>query len=184
MFPLYLLPETMRSFSFSSQEGHNGVTHKIKNSEGGIMKKLIVSAILILGARGFAQVNEAPPVEKTTALTREVTNDEQEVLLTDSFGKTLYTFDLDIGSATSKCKGDCAEVWPPYILAEEEKATLVAPFGFVERVNKEVQLTYKGLPLYTYILDRNEGEDKGDNIGGVWHYVEVEKITPQPLVGK
>ncbi len=148
------------------------------------MKQLIASAILILGARGYAQVNEAPPLEKPTALTREVTNDEQEILLADSFGKTLYTFDLDIGAVTSKCKGDCAEVWPPYILSEEEKAKLVAPFGFVERTNKKIQLTFKGLPLYTYIFDRNEGEDKGDNIGGVWHYVEIEKVAPQPHVGQ
>lgn len=140
------------------------------------MKNLFATIALVLSTTSvLAQEKPADPVEIAPALTREVQNDEKEVLLADSFGKTLYTFDLDTGSTTSKCKGDCAEVWPPYILTTEEKASLALPFGSIERANKKLQLTYNGQPLYTYIFDRSAGDDKGDNIGGVWHYIELEK---------
>ena len=39
-----------------------------------------------------------------------------ELLLTDSFLKTLYVFDLDLGQASPKCSGDCALIWPPYLV--------------------------------------------------------------------
>ncbi|MDD4976094.1 MAG: hypothetical protein PHY93_17190 [Bacteriovorax sp.] len=107
-------------------------------------------------------------------LTTQVQNDEQEKLLADSIGKTLYVFDLDAGSVTPKCTGDCAEVWPPYILSADETAHLQAPLGSIVRANKKAQLTYEGRPVYTYIFDRIVGDDHGDAIGGVWHYIELK----------
>lgn len=149
------------------------------------MKNLIATMVLVLTATtAFAQEKPADPVETKPALTTEMKNDENEILLADSFGKTLYTFDLDAGSNTSKCKGDCAEVWPAYIITAEESATLDLPFGFILRANKKLQLTYKGQPLYTYIFDRIPTDEKGDKIGGVWHYILLEKptlvVTPAP----
>jgi predicted lipoprotein with Yx(FWY)xxD motif len=144
------------------------------------MKTLITTMVLVLGATSvFAQEKPVDPIDAVPALTREVQNNEKEVLLADSFGKTLYTFDLDLGSGTSRCKGDCAEVWPPYILTDEEKAHLALPFGAIERSNRKLQLTYDGQPVYTYIFDRAMGDDKGDNIGGVWHYIELEKTNTE-----
>ena len=37
-----------------------------------------------------------------------------------------------------------------------------------------IQLTYEGRPVYTYAFDRVKGDDHGDGIGGVWHYIEIE----------
>jgi predicted lipoprotein with Yx(FWY)xxD motif len=151
------------------------------------MKNLIATMVLVLTAATATSAQEKPtdPAEKTQALTTEVINDENEVLLADSFGKTLYTFDLDTGSNTSKCKGDCAEVWPPYIITTEESATLAPPLGTILRANKKLQLTYQGQPLYTYIFDRTLTDEKGDGIGGVWHYIEIKKpavvVTPAPV---
>lgn len=151
------------------------------------MKNIFTTIALVLTANSaFAQEKPVDPVDASPALTREVQIDEKKALLADSFGKTLYTFDLDMGSTTSKCKGDCAEVWPPYILTAEEKATLAQPFGSIERTNKKLQLTYNGQPLYTYIFDRTEGDDKGENVGGVWHHIELNKsineVTLAPVV--
>jgi predicted lipoprotein with Yx(FWY)xxD motif len=71
------------------------------------------------------------------------------------------------------CVGDCAEQWPPYILTPEEAANLAAPLGSIVRVNNKVQLTYGGRPVYTFAFDRISGDDKGNGLGGVWHYIEL-----------
>ncbi|MBC7712493.1 MAG: hypothetical protein H7177_04115 [Rhizobacter sp.] len=126
---------------------------------------LLISALTIFSATAFA----AP-----SKLVNLVKNDEAEVLLADSFSRTLYVFDLDQGTTTSKCTGDCAEMWPPYLISAEEAKTLSEGLGTITRANNKLQLTYEGRPLYTYSPDRAIGDDKGDDVGNVWHYVEIE----------
>ena len=131
------------------------------------MKSALLAGLLtLLSFNTFAQ--SAPE------LTTLVQNDEKETLVADSIGKMLYVFDLDQGAAAPKCTGDCAEVWPPYLLSAEEVASLKSPLGSIARANKKVQLTYAGRPVYTYIFDRQKGDDHGDGIGGVWHYIEIK----------
>lgn len=115
----------------------------------------------------------ADPSPSKPPLTTIGENKEQEKLLGDSIGKTLYVFDKDLNEKTSMCVGDCAEIWPPYLLTAEEVATLQAPLGYIERPNKQLQLTYNGRPVYTYAFDRIQGDDLGDGLGGIWHYIEV-----------
>ncbi|MBC7464652.1 MAG: hypothetical protein H7256_01550 [Bdellovibrio sp.] len=135
------------------------------------MKQLILGFALALSAQTvLAEVTVTP-------LTTVTHNDENESLLADSFGKTLYVFDPDQGSKSSVCIGDCAEAWPPYIVTAAEAKNLVAPLAVIERANKKLQLTYEGRPVYTYILERNPGQDLGDGIGGVWHYVELDAVV-------
>lgn len=119
-------------------------------------------------------VTMSAQADQSTSLATHVTNDEKEVLLADSFQRTLYIFDVDNGSGTSKCTADCAEVWPPYIISADEAKGLQAPFSAVTRANKKLQLAFDGHPLYTYMLDRMVGDDHGDGIGGVWHYIQVK----------
>ncbi len=109
-----------------------------------------------------------------TVFVTQVTNAEAEVLLADSFNRTLYVFDKDVGQAVPTCTADCAETWPPYTISREEAATLTAPLAAVARANKQLQLTYMGRPLYTFAFERTKGADLGDGLGGVWHYVEVK----------
>ncbi len=106
-------------------------------------------------------------------LIQNVTNDENEILVADFTGRTLYTFDNDTAT-TSACEGKCSEVWPPYLLLISETQTLTPPLGFIVRPNGSNQLTYNGKPVYQYAYDRKAGDDKGDGIGGVWHYIEIE----------
>jgi predicted lipoprotein with Yx(FWY)xxD motif len=104
----------------------------------------------------------------------EFTNDEKEVLITDEYHRTLYVFDNDLKQKSSVCNANCAETWPPYVVTAEEAATLKAPLGTLARANKSLQLTYLGRPLYLYAFDRAVGDDLGDGLGGVWHYIEIK----------
>ena len=104
----------------------------------------------------------------------QFTNAEKEVIITDEYDRTLYVFDNDLKQKTSMCNANCAETWPPYIVTAAEATTLKAPLGVLARANKSLQLTYMGRPLYLYAFDRVVGNDTGDGIGGVWHYIEIK----------
>ncbi|MGZ5278747.1 MAG: COG4315 family predicted lipoprotein [Pseudobdellovibrionaceae bacterium] len=116
----------------------------------------------------------APTLPTENKLVQNLVNDENETLLTDNTGKTLYVFDLDPGKPVPACNGDCAEVWPPYLITDEEAKALAAPLGSITRKNGKLQLTFKGSPIYTYIFDRHQADDLGDGIGGVWHSIQIE----------
>lgn len=137
------------------------------------MNGKILGASLCLSLFSVAALAADPPPQKPP-LTTVVTNAEGEKLVGDSIGKTLYVFDPDMNQPAPTCVGDCAEQWPPYILTAEEANDLQSPLGKVERANKKIQLTYGGRPVYTYAFDRIQGNDLGDGVGGVWHYIELE----------
>ena len=87
-------------------------------------------------------------------------------VLTDPRGHSLYVFDKDRGGVPA-CYDACAQMWPP----------AMAPAGFggdanvgvVARKDGQRQLTYKGLPLYSYQKDASPGDIVGDGFRDVWH---------------
>lgn len=137
------------------------------------MKKVLLQTMfLVFGVAAFADT--APTTSPAPApLVTQTSNEEKEILLADAIGKTLYVFDVDQGSNTSKCTGDCAEVWPPYILSDAEAATLQAPYTAIKRANGKLQLARDGRPLYNFAFDRKSGGDLGDGVGSVWHYIKL-----------
>jgi len=73
----------------------------------------------------------------------------------------------------SKCTGSCATYWPPVIgkPAAAAGTTLPKALGSITRSNGQVQATYNGRPLYTYVGDTAPGQLKGNGLnlsGGLW----------------
>ncbi|SMQ75958.1 Predicted lipoprotein with conserved Yx(FWY)xxD motif [Devosia lucknowensis] len=91
-----------------------------------------------------------------------------KMVLTDTNGMTLYTFDKDTkGDGKSVCNGDCAVKWPP--LMADAAATDDGDFTVVTRDDGSKMWAYKGWPLYYWYEDMAAGDTKGDGVGGVWH---------------
>lgn len=130
------------------------------------MKTLLSSLIVLL----VLQAGAATAISLVTV----TVNDENEHLLADTRGNTLYVFDMDQGQKVPACTSKCSEIWPPYLLTADEAKSLAAPLGSIVRDNKTVQLTYSGRPVYGYAYDRGPAADAGDGVGGVWHYIEVK----------
>lgn len=94
-------------------------------------------------------------------------------VLVDAEGNTLYMFDQDSGG-TSSCEGGCAEQWPPLETDGEPTAGEGADAGLLgttDRSDGTAQVTYDGLPLYTYAPDSGPGDTTGQGVGGVWWVV-------------
>ena len=91
--------------------------------------------------------------------------------LTDAKGMTLYTFDKDTKDV-SNCTGKCLVNWPPFMVSGQAPTALPANVGTFKKADGSMQYTFKGMPLYYYIGDKNAGDTTGDGVGGVWHVVK------------
>ena len=114
---------------------------------------------------GTAVSTGLPGVNGQVAVTRVVVNEH---------GFTLYHFSKDKrNSGKSACYGKCEKLWRPYLTLGKPTVINRAQqplVGTIRRRDGDLQVTYAGLPLYTYAPDppaAAEGFHR-DSFGGVW----------------
>ncbi|MFN7823825.1 MAG: hypothetical protein ACK5P6_00530 [Pseudobdellovibrionaceae bacterium] len=127
------------------------------------MQYLFIFSFLLWGHTSFALVLDDHQVETANGTVVVKVMENQ---------MTVYVFDPDLNAQLPFCKTDCAEVWPPVLITEEESKNLGEDLAFVKRHNNKLQLTFKGRPVYTFFADRLPGEAKGNGLGGVWHVIK------------
>ena len=87
-------------------------------------------------------------------------------ILVDSKGMTLYVFANDAMN-TSNCTGSCATVWPPLLTNGAPTAGTgvnASLLGTIKRADGGTQVTYNGLPLYTFVNDKVPGNATGQGV--------------------
>lgn len=94
------------------------------------------------------------------------------MVLTDAQGKTIYWFAIDTASK-SNCTGSCLTYWPPVTgtPVAGSGVSLSGHLGTITGPNGQVQATYDGHPLYTYVGDSTAGQVTGNGLnlsGGLW----------------
>jgi predicted lipoprotein with Yx(FWY)xxD motif len=101
--------------------------------------------------------------------------------IVDADGLTLYVFDND-SDGTSACVDACATAWPP-VTVEGEPVVAdnvdAANVGTITRADGTAQVTFYGMPLYTFSGDANPGDTNGLGVNDVWWPVDPqgEKLT-------
>jgi len=99
------------------------------------------------------------------------------VVLADSAGKTLYTL-TDANGAAVACTGPCLSAWPPATVSATAKVKPPKGVKSLSATKDTHQITWKGLPLYTFAGDQSTKVAHGEGIasfGGTWHVVSVTK---------
>jgi predicted lipoprotein with Yx(FWY)xxD motif len=102
-------------------------------------------------------------------------------ILVDGRGMTLYRFIRD--GDRGNCYSRCAELWSPFILGEGEPVAgpgLGVSVQVMTRHDGTRQITYAGMPLYYFALDRNPGDANGQGMDGLWFVVEPLPVDVQP----
>jgi predicted lipoprotein with Yx(FWY)xxD motif len=103
-------------------------------------------------------------------------------VLANGRGRALYLFTADSGK-TSDCYGECARVWPPYIVKSKPRAVDGAKPGLVgttRRADGRLQATYAGHPVYYYIGDNAPREvtcQAVEEFGGIWYVLRANGAT-------
>ncbi len=104
-------------------------------------------------------------------------------VLVSRSGLTLYRYSPD-GTGKSVCTGTCASQWPPLVLPAGTTHPVGGPglasvdLGSIVRSDGSRQVTFKGMPLYTYSGDTRSGEATGQGLDGTWYAVTPATAAP------
>jgi predicted lipoprotein with Yx(FWY)xxD motif len=94
--------------------------------------------------------------------------------LVDGEGLTLYLF-TDDSDGESVCTDGCLQAWPALIVEGEPSWGEGVDASLVDTIEREddgsTQVTYAGMPLYTFASDEAPGDVNGQGSGGVWFVV-------------
>ena len=89
-------------------------------------------------------------------------------------GQVVYTYDKDSKGGAPTCTGSCATTWPPLtgkpLASQADK--LPGTLGTVSDANGAKQVTYDGLPLYTF-KGAKAFTTAGNGVGGEWHVIKL-----------
>lgn len=104
--------------------------------------------------------SNAPAVNNSVLVTK--TSSSLGQYLAEPNGQPLYTYGGD-KNGVSNCTGTCLATWPAY---QDKGSTTGLPAGVstIKRTdNGEIQFTYNGMPLYTFVSDSN-GQVTGNGV--------------------
>jgi predicted lipoprotein with Yx(FWY)xxD motif len=100
----------------------------------------------------------------TTVQTRTVAGHQD--VLTDPSGRTLYTSDQETGGKALCTSSACNAVWLPLTVPAGQSPTgaaqTSADLSTLMRPDGKIQVTFKGMPLYTFSFDHGPGQNGGD----------------------
>lgn len=122
---------------------------------------LMVMAVFVLGI--YSCDEEESKDEELAFNIKVMATSEFGNVLVNQKEQAIYFFASDMGDE-SACTGGCADAWPPVIgeVADLDLASNLNEdyFGTITREDGQVQLTYKGWPLY-YFAPEGEREAAG-----------------------
>jgi predicted lipoprotein with Yx(FWY)xxD motif len=96
-------------------------------------------------------------------------------VLVDAKGMTLYAFTAD-ANGKSACTGDCLANWPVLIGEGATPGTGLdaEDFKSIVRDDGAKQVTFYGMPLYTFAGDKAAGDVNGQGLGGKWYVIKAD----------
>jgi predicted lipoprotein with Yx(FWY)xxD motif len=139
-------------------------------------------ALLAIAAITLAFAVEAAAGQSTKRVAKEMENATVgSTILTTLKGKTLYSLSVE-KHGKFICTGNCLASWKPLTVPAGVKPSGPVEFGTVKRPEGKMQVTYKGLPLYSFNGDVKTGEANGEGLKdvGTWHAAKVKSSSPPP----
>ena len=125
------------------------------------MRLLTSAALFAVASYGIALAAEAMPASVHA----------MAGMLTDAKGMTLYTWDNDKEANKSSCNGMCLMNWPA--LKAEAADKDMGDWKVITRDDGAKQWSYKGKPLYYFVMDKASGDKIGEGRGMVWHMAKM-----------
>ena len=139
----------------------------------------VVTLTVALGVIGFLAAGSVAGSATPSNATVSLRKTNLGLILVNTRGHTLYLFAKD-RNARSSCNGSCARFWPPLLSRGKPTAGPAVKrslLGRTRRSNGSLQVTYNKHPLYTYALDKQAGQTKGEGnslFGAKWWAVSAK----------
>jgi len=132
--------------------------------------------LLALALAAAAAVSVVVVMSASATATRTVvktTRNAQlgKTILVTRKGFTLYSLSAETRGRFICTNKACLSFWTPLVVARGVKPTGAAKLATVKRPDGRIQVTYKGLPLYTFNDDQKPGDVNGNGFKdvGTWH---------------
>ena len=95
-------------------------------------------------------------------------------VLAEANGQVVYTYGGDSKGGSPTCTGSCAAIWPAVtgLPMASPADTLPGQLGTVSMSNGAKQITYNGMPLYTF-KGAKPLSTKGNGVEGKWHVIKL-----------
>jgi predicted lipoprotein with Yx(FWY)xxD motif len=120
----------------------------------------------------------------SSALVRTASNPKLgATVLVDARGLTLYHLSAEQNGKFICTSTECLQVWHPLpASAGSTPSGSVGSLGSVTRPDGTGQVTYKGMPLYTFAQDKQAGDANGQGIRdvGTWSAVTTATTARPP----
>ncbi len=89
-------------------------------------------------------------------------------------GQVVYTYDKDTKGSAPTCTGTCAATWVPLTgnPVASSADTGLGALNTVSTANGAKQVTYNGMPLYTFKGAKSLATS-ANGTGGVWHVIKM-----------
>jgi predicted lipoprotein with Yx(FWY)xxD motif len=139
------------------------------------MTRLVALVIAGLGALLVVSAALSGPSARTPVI--KYKDDRFGAILATPKKQALYYWSVEKRAGGKvRCKGACAGAWPPLIVRSRAAvprriAGIPGLFGVVKRPNGRLQVTHRGLPVYTYAHEKPE-QVLCDNVDG-WFVVRL-----------
>jgi predicted lipoprotein with Yx(FWY)xxD motif len=125
---------------------------------------------------GSSSSSSSSQSSSATALVKTASNATLgATVLTDAQGMTLYSLSAEQGGKFICSNSACTQLWHPLTAAGGAAPSGVSSLGTIARPDGTKQVTYRGMPLYTFAQDQRTGDAKGQGFKdvGTWSAVTV-----------
>jgi predicted lipoprotein with Yx(FWY)xxD motif len=111
-----------------------------------------------------------------------------KMIVVDAHGRTVYALSPETDHHLLCRSSACLAVWHP-VPGRSQRVTVMGVVGrarVLRRGSSRLQVTLRGMPLYTFAGDNAKGKANGEGIksfGGTWHVVPAtvtQAMTPAP----
>lgn len=110
----------------------------------------------------------------STAVVKSASNTTlSATVLVDAQGMTLYHLSGEQNGKLICTSSACVRVWHPLSASAGTPSGSVGSLGTVKRPDGTEQVTYKGMPLYTFASDQKPGDATGQGIKDVGTWTAV-----------
>ena len=144
-----------------------------------VVAGVAAAVVAVAGASGTARAAHVVRLAKNARLGTSV--------LVNRKGLTLYSLSAETHGRFI-CTGACLSLWTPLVVARGARPVGASALATIRRPDGRTQVTYRGLPLYTFDEDRKPGDAKGNGFKdvGTWRVAATGKAkaaAPTPSRG-
>ena len=150
--------------------------------------------VLALATAGLVAASAAATTHRTTVVKSALNAHQHKRIVVNAHGATLYLLTGDTPrhlKCTHKLVNglDCLTFWKPLTVRSSSTSKIKAgsgvtgKLGLFKRARNSYQVTLRGIPLYTYVGDRRNGDVTGEGIrtfGGTWHTLPATTRSAAP----